>query len=325
MEILLHNHSSYPRIGDAAGQQRLRRAHAARERGELDAAGLAAVECAVIDEIIHEEEAAGVDIVTDGQVRWSDPVAHLMAPLEGVRSNGLLRYFDTNCYFRQPVVSGPLRRPAPITCGDFARARLASRRTAKPVLTGPYTLARLSLDQGSPYGTLVAMAEALGEVLAGEVRDLSAAGAEVVQIDEPSILQHPHDIRLLRQVMEPIWAARGAAQIALATYFGDAEPLYAQLNSVPADIIILDFTYGPRLGGVIRSSGASKVLGVGLVDGRNTRMEDPQALAAQVESLLLRYPFETLHLLPSCGLEYLPRECARHKLELLARVRALLA
>jgi 5-methyltetrahydropteroyltriglutamate--homocysteine methyltransferase len=325
MEYSLHNHSSYPRVGDKPGQQRLRRAYAARERGTITAAEYAAVERAVVDEVIHEQEGAGLDVVTDGQVRWADPVAHVMQELTGVRLDGLLRYFDTNCYFRQPVVVGGLRRTGPILADDFACARLASRCTVKPVLTGPYTLARSSLNQGSPYRDLAALAQALSELVALEVRDLATAGALLVQIDEPAILHRPEDIRLLRQVLEPVWAARGAAQIVLATYFGDAGPLYAQLNSVPADVLALDFTYSPTLGETVATTGASKLLGLGLVDGRNTRMEDPRALASQVESLLARYAFDSVSLLPSCGLEYLPRDCARRKLELLAEARALLA
>jgi 5-methyltetrahydropteroyltriglutamate--homocysteine methyltransferase len=324
MDCLLHNHSSYPRIGDQPGQQRLRRAHADYERGTIDASGLLAIERSVIDEVIHEQEAAGVDVVTDGQVRWTDPISYLMGGLDGVRINGLLRYFDTNCYFRQPVVVGAIGRRDAMLSDDFAVARTAAQRYVKPVLTGPYTLARLSLIEAGPYHGVAALAEAFSAVVVGEVRALANAGAELIQIDEPAILHHPQDIRLLRQVMEPVWAARGAAQIILATYFGDAEPLYAQLNSVPADVVVFDVPYSPRLMDVIGATGASQELGLGIIDGRTTRLEDPERIAVQIDKVLARYSLERIHLLPSCGLEYLPRDCARAKLERLAAVRALL-
>ncbi len=324
MDILLHNHSSYPRIGEKPGQQRLRRAYAARERGEIDAAEFTAIERAQIDESIHEQEHAGLDVVTDGQIRWHDPISHVMAALEGVRINGLLRYFDTNFYFRQPVLTAPVRRRGPIVRDDFVLACRAARQCVKPVLTGPYTLARLSVIDGAAYGGVPAVAHALSEVLADEVRDLAAAGAQYVQIDEPAILTQPDDIRLLRQVLEPLWAARGAAQLVLATYFGDAEPLYAQLHSLPADIVALDFTYSPKLTELISETGAAKVLGLGLVDGRTTRLERPEAVARQIDTLLKRYAMDTVHVMPSCGLEHLPRDCARAKLALLADVRGAL-
>src|SRR5262249_30381352 len=142
--------------------------------------------------------------------------------------------------------------------------------------------------------------------------------------EEPALLSHPHDIRMARQLLEPLWAARGSAQLALAVYFGDAEPLYAQLNSLPADMLVLDFTYSPSLIDTIAATGTSKLLAVGLIDGRNTRLEDPARIARQVDRLLRRYSLDTVHLVPSCGLEYLPHERARAKLALLAQVRALL-
>ncbi len=325
MEFVLQNHSSYPRVGDTPGQQRLRRAQAARERGEIDAAEFTAAERAQIDEILHEQEAAGVDIVTDGQIRWYDPISHVMGALDGVRLNGLLRYFDTNFYFRQPVVCAVVRRRAPILHDDFAMASYAARRAVKPVLTGPYTLARLCVIESGAYGSVAALAQALSEVLVTEIEDLVRAGAQMIQIEEPAILSHPEDIRLLRQLLEPLWQARGAAQLVVATYFGDAEPLYAQLNSLPADILALDFTYSPGLADTVAATGASKVLALGIVDGRSTRLEPADAVAQQVETILRRYTLDTVHMLPSCGLEYLPRDRARNKLGLLNHVRRLVS
>ena len=324
MRFVVQNHSSYPRIGDLPGQRRLRRAYAARDRGDIGPAEATAIERSVPDEILHEQEQAGIDIATDGQVRWYDPISHFMAYLDGVRINGLLRYFDTNFYFRQPVITAALRRLHPILCGDFIMARHASRLPVKPVLPGPYTLARLCVIESCPYASFTALAEALSEIVAAEVSDLVRQGAPIVQVEEPAILSHPTDIRLLRRLLEPVWDARGSAELVVATYFGDAEPLYAQLNSLPADILALDLTYSPRLAELIAATGASKVLALGLVDGRNTRLEDPHAIARRVETILKRYVLDTVHLLPSCGLEHLPRDRARTKLELLARTRQLL-
>ena len=321
---MLQNHSSYPRVGDKPGQQRLRRALAARERAEIDAAEFAATERAAVDEVVHEQEHAGLDVVTDGQIRWYDPISHVMGALDGVRINGLLRYFDTNFYFRQPVVRAAVTRRGPIACDDFRLAAMAARVPVKPVLPGPYTLARLSVIEPGTYTSVAALAHALSDALVPEIEALVHAGARVIQIEEPAILAHPEDIRLLRQLLEPLWAARGTAQLVVATYFGDAEPLYAQLNSLPADILALDFTYSPRLMETIAATGASKILALGIVDGRNTRLESADDVARQVDTLLRHYTLDAIHLLPSCGLEYLPRDRARAKLELLAHVRQLL-
>jgi 5-methyltetrahydropteroyltriglutamate--homocysteine methyltransferase len=323
MNFVVQNHSSYPRIGDRPGQQRLRRAVAARERGEIDDAELQAAERAQTDEIVHEQEGAGIDVVTDGQIRWCDPISHVLRGFDGVRINGLLRFFDTNCYFRQPVISSGVRRRGPLLRDDFVMASTAAQRPVKPVLTGPYTLARHCVIAGG-YSSVAALAEALSTALVAEVQELVQAGARYIQIDEPAILSHPDDIRLLRQLLEPLWQARGAAQIVVATYFGDAEPLYAQLNSLPADVLALDLTYSSRLAETIAATGASKRLALGVVDGRSTRIEDAAALARSVDAMLRHYVLDAVHLLPSCGLEYLPRARAHAKLQLLGRARSLL-
>jgi 5-methyltetrahydropteroyltriglutamate--homocysteine methyltransferase len=222
------------------------------------------------------------------------------------------------------VITASLRRPRSILRDDFVYASHVSRLPVKPVLPGPYTLARLSAIESGPYADVAGLAHAFSEILAAEVYDLGQAGARYIQIDEPAILSHSADIRLLRQLLEPLWSARGGAELVVATYGGDAEPLYAQLNSLPADILALDFLASPRLAALIAATGASKVLALGLIDGCHPRLEEASAVARQVDTILKRYVLDSLHLLPSCGLQGLPRDSARAKLELLGHVRELL-
>jgi len=322
MDLRLANHSSYPRIGPSSHEQRLRRAHAARERDEIDDAALLVIEHSVMTEIVGEQAAAGLDLVTGGQVRWADPVSHLMAPLSGVRLNGLLRFFDTNFYYRQPVVTARLVRGRSQLASDFRHAQNAVEIRVKPVLTGPYTLARLSLIESRAYGRYHDLAEDLSVIIAHEVRELAAAGATVIQLDEPAICTGPpEDIRLLRRVFEPIYDARGGAEIAIATYFTDCDPMYPQLNSVPADIVAVDLTTSTSLAETIADTGAAKILALGVVDGRNTRLENPASVAEVLDRILRRYALDTVYLQPSCGLEFLPRDRAQEKLKLLGAIR----
>jgi 5-methyltetrahydropteroyltriglutamate--homocysteine methyltransferase len=309
MEFLIENHSSFPCSAAAAGAVPVEDLLTAR---------------AQIDEVVHVQERAGLDIVTDGQVRWPDPVSYVMGALEGVRLDGPVPYLGTERSMRQPVITAAVRRRAAVVCGDFVVARHAAWMRVKPVLPGPYTLARLSRIESGPYRDVTELAHALSEVLALEVRDLVAAGAQLIQIEEPALLSHPEDVRLVRQVLEPLWAARGSAQLMLATYFGDAEPLYAQLNSVPADVVAFDLASSKQLAAVIADTGASKILALGVVDGRSAQLESPKALARQIEAMLRRYTLDTVHLQPSCGMHYLSPETARAKLDLLGDVRAML-
>ncbi|HEV8595090.1 MAG TPA: hypothetical protein VGR51_06130, partial [Thermoplasmata archaeon] len=173
---------SYPRVSDAPDGQRLRRAIARWERQELSDADLREIQLDVVREIVKEQAALGIDLVTDGLVTWYDPVSHFAAKLEGFEIGGLLRYFDTNTYYRQPKARGGVRWTGPITVDDWMAASAASPAPVKAVLMGPYSLATLSAN-GSSSDLLWDLSEALGN----EVNALAHAGVPRIQIDEPAL------------------------------------------------------------------------------------------------------------------------------------------
>src|SRR3989337_3675282 len=104
---------SYPKIPTRPRPARLRRAIARFDRGEIAAEELARVEDEVAIEVIGEQAEAGLDIVTDGQVRWDDDQTHIARRLDGFQIGGLQRYLDTNTYYRQPEVAGPVAWKSP--------------------------------------------------------------------------------------------------------------------------------------------------------------------------------------------------------------------
>lgn len=319
MQLIPASTGSYPRIGDASLAQGHRRAYAQRERGEISEAEWQMVEDDVTREVIAEQRAVGVELLTDGQVRWYDPISHVARHLEHVSINGLLRYFDTNFYFRQPVVTGRIARRMPVLAREFAMARAAAApHTVKPVLTGPYSLARGSIMEAG-YRSRRELAHAYAEALAEEVAELVRAGATLIQVDEPFMLQHPEDMDVARETFETLAAVRGSARLACYTYFGDALPLYADLQRLPVDVLGLDFTYSPKLAARIAEAGSDKMLGLGLIDGRNTKLETADAVYPTLDRVLPRLA-EAAYLNPSCGLEFLPRARARAKLETMVRL-----
>jgi len=322
MKLLLTNTGSYPRIGDATEWQELRRTYAAWERGEKTLEDLHIAENAATLAAIEEQVRAGLDLVTDGQVRWHDPISHLAGKLAGIEINGLLRFFDTNFYFRQPVAKAALRRKDSLVLKEYEFARAISAKPVKPVLTGPYTLAKLTLVEHEPYRRLEVLVHAYAEILAAEMEALAAAGAEIIQLDEPAIMKHPLDYPILQRAIEFLCKYKGRARLALYFYFGDPAPLYDRLQRLPIDVLGLDFTYNPKLVQKIVLSGSAKALGLGLVDGRNTKLEDPAEVAQQIDRLLPRVQADLCYLNPSCGLEYLPRDRAFAKLERLVAIRA---
>ncbi len=306
MEVVLQNHSSYPDIDQTSPQR----------PGPKDTPG-ADEKLAVV---LRDQAEAGLDVVTDG---WPDPMARIAAGLQGVRVGERSQLFDTGQVCCQPIVTGTVRRPRPILSPDFIHASQMSALPVQPVLPGPYTLARFSRIESAPYAHVAGLAEAFSQALAAEVQDLQRAGARYIQIQEPAILTYPSDIRLLRSLLEPLWNARGAAELIVATFCGDAAPLYAQLNSLPADIVALDCTRGQRLPDLIGATGASKILALGLIDAGRDEIEAASAVARQAELILKRYVLDRVHLLPSCGLHNLPRLTARAKLGVLSRAREL--
>ena len=313
MDLILTSAGSYPRIGDSPETQRHRRAYAQRERGEISDAEWRAVEDEVAQQVAREQTDIGLDVVTDGQVRWYDPISHLARHCEGIQINGLLRYFDTNFYFRQPVVSGRIRRRQSVLRREFEVARAATDRVVKPVLTGPYSLACGSILEGG-YRSRRELAHAYAEVVALEVADLAHAGAAVIQIDEPYLLWHPEDADVVREGLAALAAVRGHAHLALYTYFGDALPLWDEIMAMPVDLVGLDLLYGPKLVERIAEVGSPRSLVLGLVDGRNTKIESRDAISRVLDRVLpkLRAP---VGLGSASGLELLPRDRARAKLE----------
>src|SRR6185436_16988852 len=105
---------------------------------------LAKVQDDVTFEVIREQEEAGIELLTDGQIRWYDEQTYIAGRLAGVEINGLIRFFDTNTYYREPIVNGRIAWQEPILVRDYVFAREHATRPVKAVLTGPYTLARLS-------------------------------------------------------------------------------------------------------------------------------------------------------------------------------------
>lgn len=313
MELLSASTGSYPRIGDRPEQQQHRQAYAQHERGEISDEEFERVQDEVTRGVIEEQVRAGLDVVTDGQVRWYDPISHFARKLEGCEINGLLRFFDTNFYFRQPVIRGKLVRRESILKSEFTFARGISK-SVKPVVTGPYTLARLSINRrGDGFQPLV---DEFASVISQEVRELAEAGAELIQIDEPAILKNPADFQVFEKAVQKVAAEKGKSRVALYTYFGDAMPLYQKLLKLPADVLGLDFTYSPKLPDAIARFGCEKELGVGLIDGRNTKLEKENEVIGVLKLILPAVKSERVYLDPSCGLgDYLPREIAFKKLQ----------
>jgi len=321
MKIILANSGGYPRIGDKPEKQILRRAIADWEKGILNNEKLKEIEDLVVKEVVQEQIRAGLDIVTDGLVRWYCPFSHIAEKLNGIKINGLLRYFDTNFYFRQPVAIEKIKRDKPIIISEYEYAKSISLKPVKAVLTGPYTLSKYTIIESNKYRNTEEVAIDYAIALSVEIEELSKKGAELIQIDEPAILMNKKDLPILKKCLEIIWERRGVSKIALFTYFGDIKPLYSEVQKLKVDILGIDFTYSSNLTDFIISNGTDKNLSLGIIDGRNTKIEDIKKIAEEVERIISSLKLQEVYINPSCGLELLPQDKAYMKLENMCKIR----
>lgn len=262
-------------------------------------------------EVLEEQAEAGLDLVTDGQIRWEDEQTYLARKLSGITLNGLIRWFDTNMYYRQPVVEGEVAWRQPILVRDYTFAAEKSAKPVKPVITGPYTLARLSLDEH--YRAVQPLAEALADALNQEAKALQAAGATHIQFNEPAILQYKDDFTSFASTCRRLVDGL-EVETALYLYFGDVDGIYPQILDLPFDLIGLDFVMGPLNETLVQRTPFTKKIGLGIVDARNTKLESAGHIVERIRTLAKGIPPDNIHVSPSAGLEFLPREVAQDKL-----------
>jgi 5-methyltetrahydropteroyltriglutamate--homocysteine methyltransferase len=313
--------SHYPKLGDAPGQQKLRAAIARVDRGEAPPAEIAEAARQMTLAAIEDQESAGLDLITDGQIRWQDPITYIVSGLQGLQIGGLLRWFESNTYFRQPRADGgvEVRWTHPVLVEDLEFARQHASCPVKAVLTGPYTLGTLSDPADRGHRRLVLdLAGALNQ----ELKALADTGAEWIQVDEPAIVnnpsvRYPRDFALFREAMDVLTDGI-ETRLSLYTYHGDVADV-PDLFELPFALFGFDFVQGPANWRLLDGWRTGKGLGLGIVDARNVRMEDVSSLTEQVNRAAAVAGEELLHVSPSCGLEFLPRETARRKLELVAR------
>ena len=302
-------HRRLPKISDE--HQDLRRALHRHDRGELDADGLAGV----LDEstrwAMGELNWAGIDVVNDGQVRWDDLLAPFARAWKGTERGPLERFYDNNTYFRQPVISGPIstdgKRSCAISSSRAARLAVSSRRRCAAL-----TFATLAEDHH--YKSLEDRTLAVADAIAAEIRGLGAAGATLVDVEEPALVAHPEHFALARAAIERLAAA--GVPLALQAYFFPADSLLDALAAFPVAQVGIDVRSRDTRA-LEKLNAFRQTVVLGIVDARNTRVETEGELVTLIEAALKQIPAEYLWIAPTTGLEYLPHDVAVQKLKVL--------
>ncbi len=302
---------NYPKVAEATYGTKLIGTLTRWQRKELSDADLEATCRTITRAVIKEQEAAGLQVLTDGQIRWEDLVTPVARRLDGFEINGLSRYFDNNVYYRRPILHKTPRRRGPILVDEYRFAASCTKKPVKAVLPAPYSFARLCEDRHfkreRPFA--LRMAELLNE----EAKALARAGAPIIQFDEPALGFGKPDVKLALEALSV--ATRGVkAQTAVVSYFGSLDGALTPLLRAKVDIVGVDVVSDPGALARLGRERITSALSLGCLDARNTKLEPVSALHAVFRRILKQVPADRLYVSPNCGLEFLPHPQARAKL-----------
>ena len=306
---------------------------AAAERGEFGPVDLEELLADGVDAAIHDQEEAGIDVLSDGEMRRAGFfTAEFYRHVTGVRPLPPDRRLGAGAHDQQHRFEVVERIAAPDglgVVGEYRYARTRTSRQLKVTLPGPYTLSgRLTYGAGQVYGDRNAAAEAFVPILRAELVALVDAGADVIQIDEPSPAIHPDApadfSALFNEAIEPIAGrARLGAHLCFGNYLGRPlakrtyRPVLDAMLGFRVDELVLEFANREMaefeiLGEIVA---AGRHVAAGVIDVKNSWIESPDDVAERIDVVLgAGASTDDLTLVPDCGFSQTPRAQARAKL-----------
>jgi len=306
---------NYPKLTEDKSQVNLRSALNKFDKKKITFEELERAYQETTRRVIKEQEEAGLDIITDGQIRWDDLVTPFAKNIDGFEIDGLLRFFDNNFYYRRPIIKSKLCFKNYSVVEDFKFAKKISSKKVKPVIVGAFTLAKLSLDEF--YNDEEKLILDLAKILHKEAVRLDQEKAEIIQIDEPSLCYHPDRIDSVEKSLRIITQGL-KAKIALCLYFGSIKNLVPKLFDLPVDILGIDIISKPENFELILDYyNEEKEIGLGCVDARNIKIQTESELLSIFEKITHKIPSDKIYISPSCGLEFLPHAVALEKLKVM--------
>ncbi|HEX2035528.1 MAG TPA: methionine synthase [Chloroflexota bacterium] len=315
-------------IGSYAWPSWLHTALAAAQRGEYGPDDVQETQDDAVDLALRDQEDAGVDIVTDGEMRRAGFfTASFYGHLTGLRELpprrlvGVVGHDQRESY----EIVAPLAAPHGLgLVAEFEYLRRRTSRAIKSTCPGPYTLAG-RLKPGSTYKDRMEVAHALAGIINAELRALAGAGADFIQLDEPSYAVHPDAPREFVALFNRTVAGVGA-KIGLHLCFGNYvgrpvakrtyRPLFPHVLEVDASQLALEFANRELAELELwQEFPNDKELAAGLVDVKNYYLESPQDVAERIRAILRYVKPERLTVVPDCGLSQTARWAARAKLQ----------
>jgi len=271
---------------------------------------------------IRAQEAAGLDIITDGEIRRESYSNRFATALEGVDIDNPGKGLDRSGHpITLPRIAGRIRRTRPVEVDDLLFLKRHTRKRVKITVPGPFTMSEQA--QNDYYKTAEEAAMDYAAAVNEEIRDLFAAGADIVQIDEPWMQARPEKARQygLKALNRALEGIKGTTAVHIC--FGYA----AVIHQKPSGYSFLPEFAGctcnqvsieaaqPNLDCAVLASLPNKKIMIGCIDLNDMTVETPQTVVARIKRALPYVQKENVILAPDCGMKYLPREVAFGKMK----------
>jgi len=270
---------------------------------------------------IRAQEEAGLDIITDGEIRRESYSNRFATALEGVDIDRPGEGLDRSGHpILLPRIAGKVRRKHPVQVEDVEFLRRHTKKPVKITVPGPFTMSEQAKNEYYVTGEEAALdyAAAVNE----EIRDLFAAGADIVQVDEPWMQARPEKARQygLKALNRALEGVRGTTAVHIC--FGYAAVIHQkpsgysflpEFAGCSCDQVSIEAAQ-PNLDCAVLATLAQKKIMVGCLDLNDLNIETPQVVAGRIRRALAFVAKERVILAPDCGMKYLPRDVAQEKL-----------
>jgi 5-methyltetrahydropteroyltriglutamate--homocysteine methyltransferase len=280
---------------------------------------------------IRAQERAGLDILTDGEIRRESYSNHFATALEGVDVDNPGTALDRSGHQNPvPRVVGPILRPKPVQVRDVKFLRENTDRTIKVTVPGPFTMSQQAQDDY--YGDPEALAMAYADAVNAEVKDLFAAGADIVQLDEPYMQARPEAARKfgLKALNRALEGAAGTTVVHIC--FGYAAIIHErpsgysflpELAGASCDQVSIE-TAQSNLDVSILEELRGKTILLGVIDLSDHSVESAETVAQRVRRALGHVEPDHVVIATDCGMKYLPRSSAEGKMRSMAEAARIL-
>jgi 5-methyltetrahydropteroyltriglutamate--homocysteine methyltransferase len=270
---------------------------------------------------IRDQERAGLDIITDGEIRRESYSNRFATALDGVDIDNPGTALDRSGHPNPvPRVVGKIRRKHPVEVRDVEFLRANTNRMIKATVPGPFTMSQQA--QNDFYKSEEDLAMDYAAAVNEEIHDLFRAGANIVQIDEPYMQARPEKARryALTALNRALEGVTGTTAIHLcfgyAAIIHDRPPAYSFLTELADSRIgqISIETAQSSLDCSVLSKFTNQQIILGVIDLSTTAIETPETVASRIRRALPFASADRLVVAPDCGMKYLPREAAFGKM-----------